>query len=90
MDHGVGLPHRIIYHFQAMPAGRMPVEQEIREAARLSLVAQIEDVLVYRVNDMGREIIVLVGDNRVSMAYAFARVFTALKKGHHSPKTSPW
>ena len=67
-------------HFQAVPAGRMPVEQEIREAARLSLVAQIEDVFVYRVNDMGREIIVLVGDNRVSMAYAFTRVFTALKK----------
>jgi hypothetical protein len=67
-------------HFQAIPAGRMPVEQEIREAARLSLVAQIEGVFIYRVNDMGREIIVLVGDNRVSMAYAFTRVFTALKK----------
>ena len=67
-------------HFQAIPAGRMPVEQEIREAARLSLVVQIEDIFVYRVNDMGREIIVLVGDNRVSMAYAFTRVFTALKE----------
>jgi hypothetical protein len=68
------------HHFQAMPAGQMPAEREIREEARLLVVAQIEDVRVCRVNDMGREIILLVGDNRVSMAYVFTRFFTALKK----------
>jgi hypothetical protein len=67
-------------HFQSMPAGQMPAEREIREEARLLVVTQIEDVFVYRVNDMGREIIMLVGDNRLSMAHAFTRVFTALKK----------
>jgi hypothetical protein len=68
------------HHFQAMPAGQMPAEREIREEARLLVVTQIEDVRVCKVNDMGREIILLVGDNRLSMAYAFTRFFTALKK----------
>jgi hypothetical protein len=67
-------------HLQAVPAGHMPVEQAILEATRFLLVAQIKDVFVYRINDMGREILVLKGDNRVSMAHAFIKVLTTLEK----------
>jgi ATP adenylyltransferase/5',5'''-P-1,P-4-tetraphosphate phosphorylase II len=67
-------------HFQALPAGHMPVEQKILEGAGFMLAAQIEDVFVYRSRDMGREIIVLEGDKRVSMVHAFTKILAALKK----------
>jgi hypothetical protein len=58
----------------------MPVEQEILDRRRFSLVAKIDGVLLYRANDLGREIIVLEGDSLVPIAQAFARVIAALKK----------
>lgn len=67
-------------HFQALPMGQMPVEQEISELARLVLVAQIDDVFVYKVNDMGREIIVFKGVNHASMTKALTMFLRALKK----------
>jgi hypothetical protein len=67
-------------HFQVMPSGHIPVEKEIRGVERFLLVAQIEDVLVYRANDLGREIIVLEGDHHLSMAHTFTKVLATLRR----------
>ena len=58
----------------------MPVENEIKDTTKLSLIAEINDIYVYRVNNQGREIIMLEGNNRVSMAHTFMRVLASLKK----------
>ena len=48
-------------HFQAAPSGQMPIEKEIREEKRLTLMKQVDGVLLYRVRDLGREVIILEG-----------------------------
>jgi hypothetical protein len=35
-------------HFQVAPSGKMPIEKEIREEKRLTLMRQIDNVLLYR------------------------------------------
>ena len=71
-------------HFQALPAGHMPVEEELLESERLLLATRIESVSVYTVNDLGREIIVLKGDDRMSLTQAFSKVLCTLKDAIHT------
>ena len=66
-------------HFQALPRGHMPVEHEIYEDERLLLATRIKDVSIYTVNDLGREMVVLKGDNHISLTQVFSKVITALK-----------
>jgi hypothetical protein len=67
-------------HFQAGPAGQMPVEKGIREEERLSRMVRINGVLLYRVRDLGREVVTLVGDDPVALGEAFKGLLSALKK----------
>ena len=67
-------------HFQAAPSGQMPIEKEIREEKRLALVKQVDGVLLYRVRDLGREVIVLEGNDPTAVADAFKGFLNALKK----------
>jgi ribosomal protein S18 acetylase RimI-like enzyme len=43
-------------HFQVAPSGQMPIEKEIREEKRFTLMKQIDNVLLYRLRDLGREV----------------------------------
>lgn len=66
-------------HFQAVPSKKMPIENEIREETRLTLIKQVEGVLLYRMRDLGQEVIVLKGDNSAAVTRAFESFLNALK-----------
>ena len=68
------------HHFQAGPSGKMPVEKDIREEERLSRMARINGVLLYRVRDLGREVVILEGDDPVAVEEAFKSFLNALKR----------
>jgi len=67
-------------HFQAAPSGQMPIEKGIREEKRLTLMTQVEGVLLYRVRDLGREVIILEGDDPMAVRGAFMYFLNALQK----------
>lgn len=67
-------------HFQAGPSGLMPVEKEIREEKRLSRTTRVNGVLLYRVGDLGREVVTLVGEDPVAVGEAFKGFLNALKR----------
>jgi len=67
-------------HFQALPMGRMPIEQELRHGGRLVPVARLEGVRVSTARNLGREVIVIEGRDRSSMVAVFARVLTSFKE----------
>ena len=67
-------------HFQIAPSGQMPIEKEILEEKRLLLVKQAEGVLLYRTRDLGRELILLEGEEPSAVESAFKKYLTGLKK----------
>ena len=67
-------------HFQAAPSGQMPIEKEIQEEKRLALIKKIEGVLFYRVRDLGREAIILQGDDPIAIERVLKDFQNALKK----------
>jgi hypothetical protein len=67
-------------HFQVIPSGQMPIEKEIREEKRLTLITQADGVLLYRARALGREVIILEGDDPIAVANAFKSFLAALKK----------
>ncbi len=67
-------------HFQAIPSGRMPAERETKERRRPMPVTGDGSVRVYRGVDLGREVLILEGDDHESMARAFRDLLRALKK----------
>jgi hypothetical protein len=66
-------------HFQAVPAGRMPVEQQIEEANRLIPVSELDSLHVYLVKDLGREALLLQGDDPSALARALSKCIDSLK-----------
>ncbi len=67
-------------HFQAAPSGQMPVEIDIREQKRLSLTKQMEGVLFYRLEGLGREVVIIEGENPVAVSVEFNGFLQGLKK----------
>jgi ribosomal protein S18 acetylase RimI-like enzyme len=67
-------------HFQAAPSGQMPIEKEIREGKRLTLMKQDDNVLLFRLRDLGREVIILEGDEPMAVGGTFKGFLNALKK----------
>jgi len=68
------------FHFQVAPSGKMPIEKEIQEEKRLALIKKIEGVLFYRVRDLGREAIILEGDDPIAIERVLKDFQNALKK----------
>jgi hypothetical protein len=67
-------------HFQAVPSGQIPIEKEIRGEKRLTLMKQVDGVLLYHVRDLGREVIILEGDDPMDVGGTFKRILNALKR----------
>jgi hypothetical protein len=67
------------FHFQAVPSGHMPIEKEILEKKRLTLIAQKEGVIFYRIKDAGREVIILEGDTQAAVGSAFTDFLNGLR-----------
>jgi hypothetical protein len=67
-------------HFQAIPSGQMPVEKEIRGKKGLTLMIQVDGVSLYRLRDVGREVLILEGDNPTAVGKVFKGFLSALGK----------
>jgi hypothetical protein len=67
-------------HFQVAPLGQMPIEKEIWEEKRLTLIKQVDKVLLYRVRDLGREAIILQGDDPIAIEGTLRSYLNALEK----------
>jgi hypothetical protein len=58
----------------------MPIEKEIREEERLWLIKQVDRVLLYRVRDLGREVILFEGGDALAIERVLKDFLKALKK----------
>jgi len=67
-------------HFQVALSGKMPIEKNIQEEKRQALVKRIDGVLLYRANELCREVIVLEGSNLSGLRDVFKRFLNALRK----------
>lgn len=67
-------------HFQAALSGQMPIEKDIRKQKRLALAKQMGAVLLYRVKGLGREVMMIEGDDPVAVGTAFNGFLKVLKK----------
>ncbi len=66
-------------HFQVNPSRQMPIEGEIREKKRLTLMRQVKGVSVRHLSDVGREVILLEGLHPAGIREAFRSFLNALK-----------
>ena len=67
-------------HFQVVPSGQMPIEKVIVDGKRLVSIAEVDGVLPSRSRNMGREIVILAGDNPVTLGSVFKRFLSGLQK----------
>ncbi len=67
-------------HFQAIPAGRMPIEKAIERTDNFSPCMTVDNVAFARGRGLGREIIVVEGGTAKSVGKAFTGFLIALKK----------
>jgi hypothetical protein len=68
------------FHFQIVLSGQMPVEREILEERRRTQMKRIGGVSLYRTRGLGREAVILEGDDPMVLERAFRRFLEALKK----------
>jgi GNAT superfamily N-acetyltransferase len=67
-------------HFHVVPSGLMPIEKKIREGKRLTLMKRIGGVSLHRLRDLGREVVVLEGDDPMAARGAFKSYLSGLKE----------
>jgi hypothetical protein len=67
-------------HFQAIPSGNLPIEEEIMDENRRIQAVQINGVGVSRAHGLGRESIILEGNDPASVAGTFKQIVTELRK----------
>jgi hypothetical protein len=73
-------------HFQAIPAGQTPIEHEIGEKRRLAPYGGYQNgIPCYRVENVGREVILFAGEELVLVAEALSRQIEVLGKIARSP-----
>jgi hypothetical protein len=58
----------------------MPIEIESQDEKRLSMVTQVDGVLLQRARDLGREVVLLDGEDSVAVGDVFKRFLNCLKK----------
>ena len=67
-------------HFQAAPSAKMPIEKEIREEKRFTDPRRIGGVLVYRLTDLGREVVALEGADPNALEEVAKGLLNALRR----------
>jgi len=67
-------------HFQTIPAGYMPIEKEIIKEEKYIHFKKIGEISLLRTNNIGREAIILEGDNFVTIAATFRKILFEFKK----------
>jgi ribosomal protein S18 acetylase RimI-like enzyme len=71
-------------HFQAAPAGLMPVEKELRERGVRAEVKKRDAAIIWRAAGLGRGVFVIEGACAAGVAAAFDEVMKALRRTVHS------
>jgi hypothetical protein len=72
-------------HFQAAPAGILPVETDIRAGRRLLLQKEMEGVAIFKAVGMGRAILILKGMQKERVAAALLKVIAAMRVVLNAP-----
>jgi len=67
-------------HIQAAPSGKMPIEREMREEKRFTEPKRIGGVLLYRLKDLGREVVVMEGEDPIALEGVFKGLLKALRR----------
>ena len=67
-------------HFQTAPAGQMPIEREMREEKRSIDPKRIHGVVFYRLKDLGREVVVMEGEDPLALERVFEGLLHALRR----------
>lgn len=75
---GASAPYHL--HFQTGPSAQMPIEKEIREGKRLTPMKRVDGVSLYRLRDLGREVVVLEGEDLMAVSGVFKSYLRALKE----------
>ncbi|MFH1079285.1 MAG: DUF4922 domain-containing protein [Pseudomonadota bacterium] len=71
-------------HFQAAPAGTMPVETDIRMKGKLRLLKVFEGVDIFRSVGLGRAILMVKGARQDCVASALLKVIAAMREVFHA------
>jgi len=71
-------------HFQAIPSGQMAIEKECLEEKSLTRITGVGGVYILRARGLGREIIIMEGDDPAYIASVFKEILAAMKKVHHT------
>ena len=71
-------------HFQAIPSGQMLIEKECLEEKNLTRITKVDGVYILRARGLGREIIIIEGDDPAYIASVFKRILATMKKDLHT------
>jgi hypothetical protein len=67
-------------HFQVIPSENIPIEKEISDENKRIQIAYIDGVQLSRAYGLGRELIILEGNDPAAIASAFKQIVSELKK----------
>ncbi len=66
-------------HFQAAPAGAIPIEHEARNASRRELVQTIDGIAVILLKEIGRAVVVLEGANAEKLIHVLQQLLVKMQ-----------
>lgn len=75
---GASAPEHL--HFQAATSRQMPIETEMLDEKRLILAAESNGVRLFRVMNLGREVVSLEGGDPIAVGHVFRGFLNGLKK----------
>ncbi len=67
-------------HFQLVPSGHMPLEEEMGQEERHRLLKRLGHIRVYSVGGLGRQVVVMEGDDPGLLGEAFVNLLRGLRK----------
>ena len=85
-ESGASAPDHL--HFQATPAGILPVEKDINDSAKRLFITRLDGVSLFNVHAAGRAIILIEGAHSDSVAHTLTNIISAMK-GILSPPGEP-
>jgi hypothetical protein len=82
-ESGASAPHHL--HFQAIARGILPIEKEIADKASLAFVKYIDAAPLFRAKNVGREVIIMEGENCNVIGNSLTNIISAMKSVLSSP-----
>jgi hypothetical protein len=82
-ESGASAPDHL--HFQATTRGILPIEEEIKNRARLVFLKCINAIPLFRAKELGREVIILEGEDCTAIGDALTSIVSAMKSVLSSP-----